>query len=155
MQFQRVCRNTPPWLISSSLGAFDASMAKCAMMKVSVIIPAYNEEQWLPRTLENINKALAAVACPSEVIVVDNESQDRTGQVAEFFGAQVFREQEHNISRVRNAGATNASGNIFIFIDADTLVAETLFQKIITALADENALAARWLLNTKSHSGGG
>lgn len=107
------------------------------MMKVSVIIPAYNEEQCLPRTLEHINKALAVVACSSEVIVVDNDSQDRTRQVAESFGTQLFLEKEHNISAVRNAGAKNATGNALIFIDADTLVPETLFQKIVAVLADE------------------
>lgn len=112
-------------------------MANCATMKISVIIPAYNEELRLPRTLAHINKALAVVAWPSEVIVVDNDSQDRTRQVAESFRARLCLEKEHNIAAVRNAGAKNATGNVFIFIDADTLVPETLFQKIVAVLADE------------------
>src|SRR3954470_10156424 len=99
------------------------------MMKVSVIIPAYNEEQCLPETLERIGKALSIVACPSEIIVVDNDSQDRTKQVAEDFGIKAFLEREHSISKVRNTGAENSTGDVLIFIDADTLVPETLFQK--------------------------
>jgi glycosyltransferase involved in cell wall biosynthesis len=106
-------------------------------MKVSVIIPAYNEELALPETLARICKALSVVACSAEIIVVDNDSQDKTKQVAEDFGAKVFSETEHNIGKVRNAGAKNSTGDVLIFIDADTLVAETLFQKISAVMKDE------------------
>ena len=106
-------------------------------MKVSVIIPAFNEELALPETLERITKALSVVARPSEIIVVDNDSQDRTKQIAVAFGANVVLEKEHNIARVRNTGARNATGDVLIFIDADTLVPETLFQKITAVMEDE------------------
>ena len=106
-------------------------------MKCSIIIPAYNEEQCLPETLGRIRQALSIAACPSEVIVVDNDSQDKTKQVAESFGSTIVMEKEHNISRVRNAGAENSTGDVLIFIDADTLVPETLFQKILTVMEDE------------------
>ncbi len=106
-------------------------------MKVSVVIPAYNEEQRLPETLERITKALSVVALPSEITVVDNDSQDGTKRVAESFGAKVIPEKEHNIARVRNTGARNSTGDVLIFIDADTLVPETLFQKIATVMGDE------------------
>ena len=46
-------------------------------MKISVVIPAYNEEQRLPGTLEQITRILFGIACPSEIVVVDNDSQDR------------------------------------------------------------------------------
>jgi len=107
------------------------------MMKVSVIIPAYNEELALPETLERIGKALSVAACPSEIIVVDNDSQDKTKQLAEAFGAKVFLEKEHNISKVRNTGERNSSGDVLIFIDADTLVPDTIFQKIAAVMEDE------------------
>lgn len=113
-------------------------MPEFLMMKASVIVPAYNEEQCLPKTLERIGKALYAVSCPSEIIVVDNDSQDRTKQVAESFGAKVLLEKEHNISRVRNTGAEHSTGDVLIFIDADTLVPEALFRKITAAMEDEN-----------------
>lgn len=109
-----------------------------SLMNISVIIPAYNEERCLPQTLEHIGAALAVAGCPSEVIVVDNDSRDETKQIAQSFGAKVLLEKEHNISRVRNTGAENSNGDVLIFIDADTLVPETLFRKIAAAMEDEN-----------------
>ena len=106
-------------------------------MKVSVVIPAYNEEQCLPKTLECIGKALSIVECSSEIVVVDNDSQDKTRQIAESFGAKVFLEKEHNIAKVRNTGARNSTGDVLIFIDADTLVPDTLFQKITDVIEDD------------------
>lgn len=106
-------------------------------MKISVIIPAYDEDHYLSETLERIGKALSIAACSSEIIVVDNDSQDGTKQVAEDFGAKVFPEKEHNISTVRNTGAENSTGDVMIFIDADTLVPDTLFQKLTAAMEDE------------------
>ena len=107
-------------------------------MQYSVIIPAYNEEQCLRQTLERVLKALSTAICSSEIIVVDNDSQDRTKQIAEDFGAKVILEREHNISKVRNTGAKNATGDVLIFIDADTLIPEILFQKIGAVIEDEN-----------------
>jgi len=107
------------------------------MTGISVVIPAYDEEQYLPETLERITKALSVAARPSEVIVVDNDSQDGTKQVAIALGANVVLEKEHNIAKVRNAGARSSSGDVLIFIDADTLVPETLFHKIADVMEDE------------------
>jgi glycosyltransferase involved in cell wall biosynthesis len=117
-------------------------------MKLSVIIPAYNEERCLPQTLEQVRKALSIARCDSEVIVVNNDSQDETQRVAEVFGAKVVLEKEHNISTVRNTGAEHSSGNVLIFIDADTLVPDTLFQEINSAMGDETcfggAVSVEW-----------
>ena len=104
-------------------------------MKFSVIVPAYNEEKYLPATLESIGAALANLL--SEIIVVDNESADKTKQIAESFGAKVVSESEHNIARVRNTGAKNAGGDVLVFIDADTIIPKILFQKIARAMRDE------------------
>ena len=106
-------------------------------MKLSVIIPAFNEENYLPATLETIRKALQDIEFPSEIITVDNESTDNTAQIAKSFGAKVVSESEHNIAKVRNTGAKNAAGDFLIFIDADTRVAPTLFVKINDAMKDE------------------
>lgn len=106
-------------------------------MKITVIIPAFNEENYLPATLETIRKALQGIEFPSEIITVDNESTDNTAQIAADFGAKVISETIHNIAKVRNTGAKNAEGDILIFIDADTRVALTLFVKISGAMRDE------------------
>jgi glycosyltransferase involved in cell wall biosynthesis len=117
-------------------------------MKLSVIIPAYNEEQCLPGTLEQIAKALSIAGCHSEIIVVNNDSQDGTKRVAEVFGARVVFEKEHNISEVRNTGAQHSSGDVLIFIDADTRVPDALFQKVTDGMEDEKcfggAVAVEW-----------
>lgn len=106
-------------------------------MRVSVIIPAYNEEKYLPETLGQIGKALSIIACLSEIILVDNDSEDKTKHIAESFGAKVFPESEHNISKVRNTGAENSIGDILVFVDADTFVPDSLFQKIADVIDDE------------------
>jgi glycosyltransferase involved in cell wall biosynthesis len=117
-------------------------------MRLSVIIPAYNEEQCLPRSLEQVGKALSIAGCSSEIIVVDNDSQDGTKRVAEGFGAKVVFEKDHNISKVRNIGAAHSGGDVLIFIDADTLVPDLIFQKIAAAMEDEKclggAVAVEW-----------
>jgi len=106
-------------------------------VKLSVIIPAYNEEQYLPRTLERISKALSIADCRSEIIVVNNDSQDGTKRVAEALGAKVVLEKVHNISKVRNFGVSQSTGEVLIFIDADTLVPDALFQEIAAVMKDQ------------------
>ena len=104
-------------------------------MKFAVVIPAYNEENYLPDTLRAVAAASADLSC--EIIVVDNESTDKTAQIAKDFGATVITESEHNISVVRNTGAKAASADLFVFLDADTIVPPELFQKIFEAMKDD------------------
>ena len=89
---------------------------------LSVIIPAWNEAEFLPGTLEALESALSQVAIRAEIIVVDNASTDDTAAVAEAGGAKVVTEPERKIARVRNAGAEVASGRWLLFLDADTQV---------------------------------
>lgn len=106
-------------------------------MKISVIIPAHNEESYLPQTLAHLNRAAALLRHHSEIIVVDNESVDGTKRIAESFGAKVFHEPERNIGKVRNTGAQNSNADVLVFVDADTLVPETLLARIAGAMEDE------------------
>lgn len=97
----------------------------------SVIVPAYNEEALLPRTLAAATTAMAAVAPRGELIVVDNNSTDGTAAVARAHGARVVFEPRNQISRARNAGAAAAHGEVLVFLDADsTLPAATLRQAL-------------------------
>lgn len=126
------------------------------MKRVSVVIPAFNEQECLPETLRSLAQALSMIATASEIIVVDNDSQDGTRQVAEDFGVKIISESDHNISKVRNTGARNSSGDVLIFIDADTIVSEALVQKILTGMKDSrccggavaveySGLESRWI----------
>jgi glycosyltransferase involved in cell wall biosynthesis len=92
-------------------------------MKLSVIIPAFNEEKLIGRCLACAHSALQQNASPewtSEIIVVDNNSTDRTAELARTGGARVVFEPINQISRARNAGARVAEGDWFLFVDADS-----------------------------------
>ena len=85
---------------------------------VSVVIPAYNEEQYLPLCLESIGKQ--DYAGEYEVIVVDNASTDNTAKIALDWGAKVVYESKRSPACARQKGAEVATGEIIAFIDADT-----------------------------------
>jgi glycosyltransferase involved in cell wall biosynthesis len=104
------------------------------MIPYSVIIPAYNEEELLPDTLKALKAAMTVVTMHGEVIVVDNNSTDNTAEIAKTFGAKIIFEKINQISRARNAGAKNAEGQYFIFLDADTLISPGLLQTALLNL---------------------
>jgi len=89
---------------------------------ISFIVPAYNEEQLLGQTLESIHSAARAIGEPYEVIVVDDGSTDQTPVVAQHHGALVVPVNHRKISATRNSGAKVATGDLFFFVDADTVV---------------------------------
>lgn len=103
-------------------------------LSISVIIPAFNEERYLPATLQAAeNSALllrSRDGVNTEVIVIDNNSTDATAMVARSLGARVIAESEHNIARVRNCGAAVALGKVLVFLDADTHMPAELLRRI-------------------------
>ncbi len=100
----------------------------------SIVIPAYNEEVLLSKTLASVREAMKAISDEGELIVVDNDSDDRTPEIAIEFGARVVLEKEHKIARVRNAGGDEAKGDYLIFLDADTLLTDALLSKALINL---------------------
>ena len=100
----------------------------------SVIIPAYNEEALLENTLEVLQKAMAEIPLSGEIIVTDNNSTDRTAEIAKSAGAKVVFEPINQISRARNTGAKHAEGRYLIFIDADTQTPTKLLQTALSNL---------------------
>lgn len=91
-------------------------------MQITVVIPAFNEQIHLGRTLQALHTSIKGCTVPVQVIVVDNESSDATAKIAREAGAEVVPEKVHNVARVRNTGARAASGDVLVFLDADTLV---------------------------------
>jgi peptidoglycan-N-acetylglucosamine deacetylase len=85
---------------------------------VSVVIPAYNEENYLPSCLQSIKNQ--DYAGEYEVIVVDNASTDNTSQIAREWGAKVVYEGKRSPACARQKGAEVATAKIIAFIDADT-----------------------------------
>ncbi len=100
----------------------------------SVIIPAYTEEVWLAKSLPALAAAMATSDATGEVIVVDNNSSDRTAEVAREHGARVVFEPHNQISRARNTGARAASGHYLVFLDADTTMSSELLRCVTTKL---------------------
>lgn len=107
---------------------------------VSIIIPAYNEEKLLGASLHAIktaaDQAFGATDLRWELVVCDNNSTDRTAEIARAAGAQVVFEPINQIGRARNTGAANATGRWLLFIDADSRPSAGL-------LADAAALTRR------------
>jgi len=90
------------------------------MPLVSIVIPARNEEKYLPLGLAAIAAARARVDFPVEVIVADNASTDGTAALARAWGAHVVAEPVRCIARVRNTGAAAARGEYLLTVDADS-----------------------------------
>ena len=98
-------------------------------MKISVVVPAFNEEKLLGKSLAAIRSACSAftdLGWDWEIVVCDNNSTDRTSEIARETGATVIFEPINQISRARNRGASAATGDWLIFVDADSFPAAPL-----------------------------
>lgn len=100
----------------------------------SIVIPAFNEESFLPKTLENVQKAMQQQKETGELIVVDNNSTDQTPSIAKQFGATVVFEKVNQIATARNAGGKKAHGEFIIFLDADTTLTPEILHKSLNLL---------------------
>src|SRR5438094_5672958 len=112
-------------------------------MKISIIVPAFNEEKFLARSLRKIRAATDAFSClgwESEIIVCDNNSSDRTAEKARAAGATVVFEPVNQISRARNKGASAATGDWLVFIDADSYPSRELFADLGGVIREGRAL---------------
>ncbi|MFQ5698469.1 MAG: glycosyltransferase [Myxococcota bacterium] len=102
----------------------------------SIVVPAFDEEELLPATLGALRTAMAAVPrLRGEIIVTDNDSRDRTAEIAADAGARVVFEEHRQIARARNVGGLHAEGRYLVFVDADTQVPGGLLRATLEALA--------------------
>lgn len=101
---------------------------------LSFVIPAHNEERLLGRTLTTLGDAARTSGEPYEIIVVDDASTDGTAAVAARHGARVVPVQLRHIAAARNAGARVATGDILVFVDADTDVPATVLAGAVGAV---------------------
>lgn len=101
----------------------------------SVIIPAFNEEQDLPVCLKALCESMKSFRrLHGEIIVTDNNSTDRTAEIAQESGAKVVFEAHRQIARSRNTGAAAAEGRFLIFLDADTIVTAEILRNALSVL---------------------
>ncbi|MEM6804470.1 MAG: glycosyltransferase [Bacteroidota bacterium] len=114
-------------------------------MQLSIIIPAYNEEKLLPKSIPKIQEAAEKAFDKEyawEIILCDNASTDQTLAIARNFGLKVVSEFEHRIAKVRNTGAKSAQGDILLFIDADTYPDVSLLKELKAQISNTNFLGA-------------
>lgn len=91
-------------------------------MKISYVIPAYNEEKYIGQCVRSILDQ--SHAADFEVIVVDNNSKDRTAEIVrtQFPEARLVREARQGMTVARNRGAKESTGDFLVFFDADVVV---------------------------------
>lgn len=108
---------------------------------VAVIIPAYNEAASIADTIESVKRQTIR---PDEIIVIDDCSKDRTGEIAKAHGAHVVRTPTNtgNKSSALNYGLAFVSSELTLAIDADTVLADDALEKLLPAMKDEDVAGA-------------
>jgi len=122
-------------------------------VKFSIVIPAYNEEKLLGDSLEKIKESLAVLTENGhdwELIVCDNNSTDKTAEIAKTAGARVVFESVNQISRARNTGASVATGDWLVFIDADSYPAPGLMKELLENIRQRNVIGGGAMVYMKT-----
>lgn len=88
-------------------------------MKISFVVPAYNEERNIGRLLQSIHSSMGDIGLKYDIVVVNNESKDNTARIAMDNGANVIDVNGNSISRLRNRGVESTDGDILVFLDGD------------------------------------
>jgi rSAM/selenodomain-associated transferase 2 len=120
--------------LATAASQLDRSMSA----SVSVIIPALNEEKTIARVLADV-----VALRPHQVIVVDGGSSDRTREISEQLGALVITGASGR-ARQMNCGARQATGDILLFLHADTRLPPVALDDIVAALKDPRYLGGRF-----------
>jgi len=123
-------------------------------MNISIIIPAFNEERLITDTLRQVQAGLTAFSrrgWPTEIIVCDNNSTDRTAELSRAAGARVVFEPVNQIARARNCGAAAAAGDWLVFIDADSHPSAELFAEVADQIETGRCLAGGCTVRLEGH----
>ncbi|MEI8187689.1 MAG: glycosyltransferase [Candidatus Saccharibacteria bacterium] len=96
--------------------------------RYSIVIPCYNEEKFIAKTLISLNKQ--TYDGTKEIIVVDNNCSDKTVEIAKSYGAKIVSESIPGVCHARQKGTLSAKGEIVISTDADTIYTPKWLQKI-------------------------
>ena len=118
------------------------------MKKISVIIPAYNEEKYIEKTLDSINNQSFR---DIETIVVDNGSTDNTSK-SSYSADEVLRFTDlYNPSAARNYGARNSKGEYLVFLDADSTLSKNAIKNAKKSL-DEGYVGGTCIVESPDKS---
>lgn len=97
-------------------------------MDVSLVIPVYNEEKYIEKCLESVFKQ---TILPNEVIIVDNNSTDKTIEIAKRFPVKIIKESKQGLSFARNTGFDKSKYELIARTDADAILPKNWVKKII------------------------
>ena len=114
--------------------------------RLSLVIPAFNERECLPRLLDSVDEARGQYRHGPDrvqVIVADNASTDGTGLLAADRGCLVARVERRAIAAARNGGARLALGEVLAFVDADMRIHPQTFNAIDSALQSPRVAGGR------------
>lgn len=103
-------------------------------MRLSIIIPAYNEARYLPDCITSIQREIQRNASDAdvEVLVIDNASTDSTAEIAGSFpGVKVVHEREKGLTWARQKGLSAACGDLLAFVDADTKMPQGWISQVL------------------------
>jgi glycosyltransferase involved in cell wall biosynthesis len=116
-------------------------MPNTRAVRFSIVIPCYNEEKYIAKTLKSINQQ--DFTGDFEVIVVDNNSTDNTATIAKKYGAKIVKESRPGVCWARQAGTEASNGEIIISTDADTTFDKNWLANIDSRfIKNPNAVAA-------------
>lgn len=123
-------------------------------MQLSVIVPAHNEEAFLPGCLESIEVARRHCDFSVETRVVLNRCTDRTEDIARAAGAVIVNEDARSLSRIRNAGVAQARGEWLMTIDADSRMSPDLLMEAGVALMNPDNVGGGVVIRPERTSAG-
>ena len=104
-------------------------------MKLSVVTPAHNEERHIAACVSSVFESAKHAAIDFEHIVVLNRCNDRTEEIAVSLGCRIVREDARNLSKIRNAGVSAATGEIIVTIDADSVMSRNMLVEVMRTLS--------------------
>ncbi len=102
---------------------------------ISIVIPAYNEEQSIQKTIAHVLQYVTYKRLLQEIIVVDGGSTDQTVWLAKKSGARVIRCAQNNRSAMLNSGGRHARGKLIYFLPANALPPKNFINEIVKAAA--------------------
>ena len=112
-------------------------------MRLSFVIPAYNEAAYLPDCLESILEQTREMRDTTEIIVVNNASSDQTGAIATSYpGVRVVDELRKGLPFARQAGYLESSGDLIANVDADSRLTPGWVEQVFAAFAEEPEMVA-------------
>lgn len=112
-----------------------------SVMKISVVIPVYNSEQYLAECLDSVvSQSYGDIS----IILTDDGSSDSSGKICDDYAAKdhrirVIHTENHGVSEARNTGIAESDGDYLCFIDSDDYVAPDYIEYLLKLITDDKA----------------